>query len=129
MERRGTNGAVEIAQRVRIAEEEILAARADVGGVSLYDHFVENADLEATIAENLGAPQVAAFLAKAMPEHGATDESWAPSLTAAEAMQAQLIADGKKWCRHTAIEPAMPFWQAEEYHQKYLAKMLSTNAA
>lgn len=50
LERRGTNGAVEIAQRVRIAEEEILAARADVGGVSLYDHFVENADLDATIA-------------------------------------------------------------------------------
>ena len=47
---------------------------------------------------------------------------------AAEAMQAQLIADGKKWCRHTAIEPAMPFWQAEEYHQKYLAKMLSMNS-
>ena len=47
---------------------------------------------------------------------------------AAETMQAQLIADGKKWCRHTAIEPAMPFWQAEEYHQKYLAKMLSMNS-
>jgi peptide methionine sulfoxide reductase MsrA len=22
----------------------------------------------------------------------------------------------------------MPFWQAEEYHQKYLAKMLSMNS-
>ena len=49
MERRGTNGAEEIAQRVRIAEEEILAARADVDGVALYDQFVVNADLPVTI--------------------------------------------------------------------------------
>ena len=47
---------------------------------------------------------------------------------AAETMQAQLISEGKKWCRHTSIEPAMPFWQAEEYQQKYLAKMLSMNS-
>ena len=49
LERRGTNGAEEIAQRVRIAEEEILAARADVDGVALYDQFVVNADLPVTI--------------------------------------------------------------------------------
>ena len=44
---------------------------------------------------------------------------------AAEAMKAELIDAGKKWVRHTAIEPAKDFWQAEEYHQKYLAKMLT----
>ena len=32
----------------------------------------------------------------------------------AEAMRAELIEAGKKWCRHTAIEPAKDFWQAEE---------------
>lgn len=44
---------------------------------------------------------------------------------AAEAMKAALIADGKKWVKNTAVEPAKDFWQAEEYHQKYLAKMLT----
>ena len=47
--RRGTNGAVEIDQRVRIAEDEIRAAREQVDGAPLYDRFVENSDLEATI--------------------------------------------------------------------------------
>jgi len=49
LERRGTNGAEEIAQRVAIAEQEIVAAREHVDGVPLYDCFVENADLDATI--------------------------------------------------------------------------------
>jgi len=47
---------------------------------------------------------------------------------AAETMQQELVDAGKKWCRHTAVEPASDFWQAEEYHQKYLAKMLSMNS-
>jgi len=50
LERRGTNGAEEIAQRVAIAEQEIEAAREQVEGGPLYDRFVENADLERTIA-------------------------------------------------------------------------------
>ncbi|MFN3241692.1 MAG: guanylate kinase [Planctomycetota bacterium] len=49
LERRGTNDAEEIAQRVAIAEQEIAAAREQVDGVPLYDCFVENADLDATI--------------------------------------------------------------------------------
>ena len=40
----------------------------------------------------------------------------------AEAMRAELVGAGKKWCRHTAIEPAKDFWQAEEYHQKHRAR-------
>ena len=50
LERRGTNGAEEIAQRVAIAEREIEAAREQVEGGPLYDRFVENADLDRTIA-------------------------------------------------------------------------------
>ena len=50
LERRGTNGAEEIAQRVAIAEQEIEAAREQVEGGPLYDRFVENADLDCTIA-------------------------------------------------------------------------------
>ena len=50
LERRGTNGAEEIAQRVAIAEQEIAAAREQVEGGPLYDRFVENADLDRTIA-------------------------------------------------------------------------------
>jgi len=49
LERRGTNAREEIDQRVQIAEQEIAAARETVGGAPLYDHFVENADLAATI--------------------------------------------------------------------------------
>ncbi|MCA8948675.1 MAG: guanylate kinase [Planctomycetes bacterium] len=48
--RRGSNAAEEIEQRVRIAADEIAAARGEVAGRPLYDHFVVNADLDATIA-------------------------------------------------------------------------------
>ena len=41
-------------------------------------------DLEATIARNLGAPSVGHLLRKAMPEAGATDEAWAPTVTQQE---------------------------------------------
>lgn len=46
---RGTNEAEEIDQRVRIAEEEIAAARCDVAGRALYDVIVENVVLKDTI--------------------------------------------------------------------------------
>lgn len=46
---RGTNGAEEIEQRVRIAETEIAAAGSDVAGSPLYDVIVENDVLEQTI--------------------------------------------------------------------------------
>lgn len=49
LEKRGSNDAVEIAQRVRIAEEELAAARELVDGAPLYDVILENADLDATI--------------------------------------------------------------------------------
>ncbi|MGC6489262.1 MAG: guanylate kinase [Planctomycetota bacterium] len=49
LERRGTNAADEIAQRVAIAEQEITAAREVCEGGPLYDHFVENQDLQETI--------------------------------------------------------------------------------
>ncbi len=49
LERRGSNDAVEIDQRVKIAEEEIAAAREIVAGHPLYDVTVENRDLDATI--------------------------------------------------------------------------------
>lgn len=42
---------------------------------------------------------------------------------AAEAVRDGLVGMGKRWVRHTAVEPASAFWQAEDYHQKYLAKM------
>jgi len=54
LERRGTNAAEEITQRVAIAEQEMTAAREQLGGGPLYDHFVENADLEATIGHVKG---------------------------------------------------------------------------
>jgi len=47
---RGTNDAEEIEQRLRIAAEEIAAARESVGGVPLYDVTVENHVLQDTIA-------------------------------------------------------------------------------
>ncbi|MCK5941657.1 MAG: guanylate kinase [Planctomycetes bacterium] len=49
LERRGTNAPEEIAQRVQIAEREIAAARVGLDGAPLYDCFVENVDLDATI--------------------------------------------------------------------------------
>ena len=51
LERRGSNDAVEIAQRVRIAEEEIRAARDLVAGAPLYDVTLVNDDLQATIRQ------------------------------------------------------------------------------
>ena len=46
---RGSNDPVEIDQRVRIAEEELAAARETVAGRPLYDVTLENVDLDATI--------------------------------------------------------------------------------
>ena len=37
---------------------------------------------------------------------------------AAEAVRDGLVDMGKRWVRHTAVEPAKDFWQAEDYHQK-----------
>ena len=54
LERRGTNGAEEIAQRVAIAAQEITAAREQVEGAPIYDHFVENEDLDETIGRVKG---------------------------------------------------------------------------
>jgi len=48
---------------------------------------------------------------------------------AAEAVKAGLLDLGKSWMKNAAIEPASDFWQAEEYHQKYLAKMQTRFAA
>jgi guanylate kinase len=48
---RATNEAEEIDQRVRIAEDEIEAARTEVAGAPLYDTIVENIVLEDTIKE------------------------------------------------------------------------------
>jgi guanylate kinase len=47
---RGSNDAAEIEQRVRIAEDELAAARESVGGRPLYDVILENRDLDQTIA-------------------------------------------------------------------------------
>lgn len=47
--KRGSNDAVEIDQRVRIAEDELAAAREHVAGAPLYDHILLNVDLETTI--------------------------------------------------------------------------------
>ena len=49
--KRGSNDAVEIEQRVRIAEDELAAAREHVAGAPLYDHILLNVDLEATIRD------------------------------------------------------------------------------
>ncbi len=46
---RGSNDPVEIDQRVRIAEEELAAARDTVSGRPLYDVTIENVDLDRTI--------------------------------------------------------------------------------
>jgi guanylate kinase len=46
---RGSNDPVEIEQRVRIAVDEIAAARESVGARPLYDVILENRDLDATI--------------------------------------------------------------------------------
>jgi guanylate kinase len=51
LERRGSNDPQEIAQRVKLAEEEIAAAREIVAGVPMYDVTVTNHDLAATIAQ------------------------------------------------------------------------------
>lgn len=48
---RGSNDAAEIEQRVRIAEDELAAARESVGGRPLYDEILENVDLATTIRE------------------------------------------------------------------------------
>lgn len=49
LEKRGSNDAQEIAQRLRIAEDELAAAREIVAGVPMYDFTVENRDLAETI--------------------------------------------------------------------------------
>ncbi len=49
LQKRGSNDAIEIEQRVRIAEEELAAARDQVAGAPLYDVILENRDLDATI--------------------------------------------------------------------------------
>ncbi|MFY9342261.1 MAG: guanylate kinase [Planctomycetota bacterium] len=49
LQKRGSNDAAEIEQRVRIAVDEITAARETVAGAPLYDVIVENVDLDATI--------------------------------------------------------------------------------
>lgn len=46
---RGSNDPAEIEQRVRIAVDELAAAREEVDGRPLYDVILENRDLEATI--------------------------------------------------------------------------------
>lgn len=51
LERRGSNPAAEIDQRVRLAEEEIAASREVVAGVPMYDVTVENRDLQQTIRQ------------------------------------------------------------------------------
>jgi len=48
---RGSNEAAEIEQRVRIAKDELRAAREAVGGRPLYDVILENVDLATTIRE------------------------------------------------------------------------------
>jgi guanylate kinase len=49
--RRGANDPAEIEQRVRIAEDELAAAREPFGGRPLYDVTFVNRDLQATIDE------------------------------------------------------------------------------
>ena len=48
---RGSNALAEIEQRVRIAEDEMRAAREDFEGQSLYDVTIVNEDLKATIGQ------------------------------------------------------------------------------
>jgi guanylate kinase len=50
LERRGQNDPAEIESRMRIAADEIAAARETTAGMPLYDVVVENVDLDATIA-------------------------------------------------------------------------------
>lgn len=49
LQRRGSNEAAEIEQRVRIAEDEMAAAKETVNGVPLYDITLVNDDLQRTI--------------------------------------------------------------------------------
>lgn len=42
----------------------------------------------------------------------------------AEAMKVSLIEQGKRWCKHTAVEDAGLFYKAEDYHQNYLRNLL-----
>ncbi|MEO6596199.1 MAG: guanylate kinase [Planctomycetota bacterium] len=49
LERRGSNDAEEISQRVRIAEDEIAAAQEKVAGQPIYDLTIVNEDLQVTI--------------------------------------------------------------------------------
>ena len=51
LERRGSDSANEIVQRVAIAEAEIRAARELVDGVPLYDVTIVNRDLQQTIKQ------------------------------------------------------------------------------
>lgn len=51
---RGSNDIAEIEQRVRIAEDELAAARELVAGRPLYDVTLENRDLDETIARVRG---------------------------------------------------------------------------
>jgi guanylate kinase len=48
---RGSNDAAEIEARVRIALDELAAAREHAAGAPLYDHILTNVDLEATIRQ------------------------------------------------------------------------------
>ncbi len=49
LQKRGSNDAAEIEQRVRIAADELAAARDSVGGTPIYDVILENVDLDRTI--------------------------------------------------------------------------------
>jgi guanylate kinase len=49
--KRGSNDAAEIEARVRIALDELAAAREHAAGAPLYDHILTNVDLEATIRQ------------------------------------------------------------------------------
>jgi guanylate kinase len=49
LEARGSNDSTEIAQRIRIAEDELRAAKETVAGMPLYDQTIVNDDLPSTI--------------------------------------------------------------------------------
>lgn len=49
LEARGSNDSTEIAQRIRIAEDELRAAKEMVAGMPLYDQTIVNDDLPSTI--------------------------------------------------------------------------------